>query len=83
MPAQAGASGEPALPVFDYSAGDKETILRLYGAAPTTVTVTSNPVGLDVIVDGRTVTTPHTYSWSLFTTHTPVSYTHLDVYKRQ
>jgi len=70
VPAQAGASGEPALPVFDYSAGDKETILRLYGAAPTTVTVTSNPVGLDVIVDGRTVTTPHTYSWSLFTTHT-------------
>jgi len=70
VPAEAGAGGEPALPVFDYSAGDKETILRLYGAAPTQVTVTSNPVGLSVIVDGVTITTPQTYSWALYSTHT-------------
>jgi hypothetical protein len=70
VPSQAGPTGTPALPPFDYSAGDKETILRLYGAAPTQVTVTSNPVGLSVIVDGLTVTTPQTYVWPLYSTHT-------------
>ncbi|MGA8108595.1 MAG: hypothetical protein WB974_04130, partial [Acidobacteriaceae bacterium] len=54
----------------DYSAGDKEAILRLYGAAPTEVTVTSNPVGLQVIVDGVTVTTPQVYNWGLYSQHT-------------
>ncbi len=74
----AGYSGVPAQPVsggaaqpnFDYSAGDKETILRLYGAPPGKVTVTSNPVGLSVIVDGVTVTTPQTYAWPLWSSHT-------------
>jgi hypothetical protein len=70
VPSQAGPTGTPALPPFDYSAGDKEAILRLYGAAPTQVTVTSNPVGLSVIVDGATVTTPQTYAWQLYSTHT-------------
>lgn len=70
VPAQAGASGGPAQPVYDYSAGDKESILRLYGAAPKSVTVTSNPAGLQVVVDGITVTTPQTYAWHLYTTHT-------------
>ena len=65
VPAHAAAKGSPAQPTFDYSAGDKETIRRLYGAAPTEVTVTSNPVGLDVIVDGKTVKTPQTYTWTL------------------
>jgi hypothetical protein len=69
VPAQAGGGG-PALPAFDYSAGDKETILRLYGAPPSTVTVTSNPAGLSVIVDGVTVTTPRTYAWPLYSSHT-------------
>jgi hypothetical protein len=70
VPAQAGAGGTPALPNFDYSAGDKEAIKRLYGAAPTQVTVTANPVGLSVIVDGVTITTPHTFAWPLYSTHT-------------
>jgi len=70
VPAYAGAPGTAALPKFDYSAGDKETIMRLYGAAPTEVTVTSNPIGLQVIVDGATVTTPQLYKWSLNSSHT-------------
>jgi hypothetical protein len=70
VPAQAGLPGAPAMPAFDYSAGDKETILRLYGAAPTQVTVTSNPVGLSVVVDGMTITTPQVFAWLLYTTHT-------------
>ena len=53
-----------------YSASDIDAIRRLYGFAPTEVTITTNPSGLQVIVDGVTVTTPQTYSWPLFSTHT-------------
>ena len=70
VPAVAGAIGVPSMPTFDYSAGDKETIERLYGAPPTQITVTSNPVGLSVIVDGTPTTTPQNFSWALYTTHT-------------
>ena len=38
-----GTEGVPVPTTADYSAADKETIERLYGAAPTAVTVTSNP----------------------------------------
>jgi hypothetical protein len=66
-----GTEGVPGAGNQDYSAGDKEAIRRLYGAAPTSVTVTSNPVGLQVIVDGTTYTTPQTFTtWTLNSTHT-------------
>jgi len=65
------AEGVPVPTVIDYSAGDKEAIERLYGAPPTQVTVTSNPVGLQVEVDGgNPVTTPQTYTWAVGSTHT-------------
>lgn len=70
VPSRAGPAGTPAQPVFDYSAGDKETIARLYGAPPTQVTVTSNPVGLTVLVDGAPITTPQSFSWALNSSHT-------------
>jgi hypothetical protein len=53
-----------------YSTADIDGIERLYGSAPTSVTVTSNPPGLQVIVDGATVTTPQVYSWALNSIHT-------------
>jgi hypothetical protein len=53
-----------------YSAADVEGIMRLYGVAPTEVTVTSSPLGLQVSVDGTAITTPMTFSWSLNSTHT-------------
>jgi hypothetical protein len=53
-----------------YSAGDIDGIERLYGAAPKTVTITSNPPGLAVVVDGATVTTPQNFAWKLHSTHT-------------
>ena len=53
-----------------YSAADIDGILRLYGAIPTAVTVTSNPPGLQVVVDGTTITTPQVYDWALNSTHT-------------
>jgi Astacin (Peptidase family M12A)/Divergent InlB B-repeat domain len=65
-----GTEGVPGVVNQDYSAGDKEAIKRLYGSAPTEVTVTSNPVGLSVVVDGITYTTPQTFSWALPSTHT-------------
>jgi len=64
-----GSEGIPVRAKADYSAGDKDGIMRLYGAAPTKVTVTSNPAGLKVTVDGSTVSTPKTYSWALGSTH--------------
>jgi hypothetical protein len=53
-----------------YSAADIDGIQRLYGNAPTAVTVTSNPPGLQVIVDGSTVTTPQVFNWALNSNHT-------------
>jgi hypothetical protein len=63
-------AGIPLSNSTGYSAGDIDGILRLYGAIPTQVTVTSNPPGLQVIVDGATVTTPQAYSWAFNSTHT-------------
>jgi hypothetical protein len=62
--------GMPLSNYVGYSAGDIDAIMRLYGAAPTEVTITTNPPGLQVIVDGTTVTTPQTYDWALNSTHT-------------
>jgi hypothetical protein len=53
-----------------YTAADIDGIKRLYGAAPTNVTITSNPPGLTVSVDGATIVTPQTYAWALNSTHT-------------
>ena len=66
------AEGVPGSEPVDYSAGDKEAIERLYGAPPTQVTVTSNPVGLQVLVDGNPnpVITPQVFNWALNSTHT-------------
>jgi hypothetical protein len=69
-----GLEGVPGAGNQDYSAGDKETINRLYGHAPTSVTITSNPVGLEVSVDGTNYTTPVSFPatglWALGTSHT-------------
>jgi hypothetical protein len=69
-----GLEGVPGAGNQDYSAGDKETIERLYGHAPTSVTITSNPVGLQVSVDGTNYTTPVSFPatglWALGTSHT-------------
>lgn len=63
----------PGIPIQEngpYSAGDIDSIRRLYGATPQQVTVTSNPPGLKVLVDGAEITTPQTFSWAIGTTHT-------------
>ena len=63
-------AGMPLSNGAGYSAADIEGVERLYGAPPTSVTITSNPPGLQVIVDGSTITTPQVFSWALNSTHT-------------
>ena len=62
--------GIPLSNLVGYTAGDIDAVKRLYGAAPTTVTIATNPPGLQVIVDNAAITTPQIYSWSLNSTHT-------------
>jgi hypothetical protein len=63
--------GIPLSNLTGYSAADIDGIERLYGNAPTAITVTSNPPGLQVIVDSTPVTTPQVYTnWALYSTHT-------------
>ena len=52
-----------------YSAADTDAVKRLYGGAPSAVTVTSNPPGLQVIIDGAVITTPVTLNWRIGSLH--------------
>ena len=64
-------AGIPLSNYNGYSTADIDGIERLYSNAPTAVTVTSNPPGLQVIVDGATVTTPKVFTtWALNSAHT-------------
>ena len=63
-------AGIPLGNITGYSAGDVDQIKRMYGAAPSQVTVTTNPTGLAIIVDGTTYTAPQTFSLTLHSTHT-------------
>jgi hypothetical protein len=63
-------AGMPLSNPNGYSASDIDGIERLYGVIPTAVTVTSNPPGLQVVVDGATTTTPQTFNWALNSQHT-------------
>jgi uncharacterized pyridoxal phosphate-containing UPF0001 family protein len=63
-------AGIPLSNSTGYTAADIEGIERLYGAPPASITVTSNPLGLQVIVDGATITTPESFAWALNSTHT-------------
>src|ERR1700730_10391197 len=63
----------PGIPLSNnvgYSAGDIDQIKRLYRATPSEITVTTNPPGLQVIVDSITYTAPQTFSWTLSSMHT-------------
>ncbi len=53
-----------------FSNGDIDAMNRLYATAPSSVTVTSNPSGLQVMVDGISYTAPQTFNWALNSTHT-------------
>ena len=64
-------AGIPLSNLTGYTTADIDGIERLYGNPPTAITVTSNPPGLQVIVDGTTITTPQVFTiWTLYSTHT-------------
>jgi hypothetical protein len=63
-------AGIPLSNQTGYTAADIDGIKRLYGKFPHAVTVTSNPPGLSVMVDGAMVTTPAEFTWALKSTHT-------------
>ena len=52
-----------------YSPADIDALRRLYGSAPTRTTVHSNPPGLQLVVDGVTVTTPASFDWPVGSVH--------------
>ena len=51
------------------SPGDIDGVARLYGTIPTTTTISTNPAGLAILVDGERVTTPAQFDWSPGSTH--------------
>ncbi len=63
-------AGMPLSNQTGYTAADIDGVKRLYGKFAHTVTVTSNPPGLSVMVDGNAVTTPAVFTWALASTHT-------------
>ena len=46
------------------SAGDIDGVKRLYGETPAETTITTNPAGLLIEVDGETYTAPHRFDWA-------------------
>ena len=52
------------------SSEDIDAVARLYGTVPTETTITTNPSGLAILVDGQNYTTPVRFNWSPGTTHT-------------
>ncbi len=62
-------AGIPLRPLVGYSLADVDAIKRLYGNTPTRTTISSNPEGLLLMVDGVEVRTPATFDWSIGSTH--------------
>jgi uncharacterized repeat protein (TIGR01451 family) len=63
----------PGMPIGEaatFSPGDIDTVRRLYGAAPTSTTITTNPPNLPIVVDGVTLTAPQTFAWTFGSVHT-------------
>ncbi len=55
----------------EYTSGDLDGIKRLYGFAPTAVTVDTNPTGLQVVVDSVPCTAPCVFTnWTIGSPHT-------------
>ena len=64
------------IPAAGLSAGDIDGVARLYGQVPEKLTISSNPPGLDVLVDNVRYTTPVSFDWpdrSIHTIEPPVS----------
>jgi len=66
------------IPSAGLSPGDIDGVARLYGQPPTTTVISTNPPGLEIVVDGVRVTTPASFNWTNGSNHSveaPVSQT--------
>jgi hypothetical protein len=63
-------AGIPLSNTTGFTTGNVDAFSRLYGHAPTSVTIDSNPSGAQVIIDGTILTTPQVFNWALDSTHT-------------
>ena len=52
------------------SGGDIDGVNRLYGQAPTMTTISTNPPGLRIEVDGETFISPESFDWAPGSNHT-------------
>ena len=52
------------------SAGDIDGVNRLYGEPPTMTTISTNPPGLEIEVDGETFISPQSFDWEPGSNHT-------------
>jgi len=56
--------------LHDISALDVDAVQRMYGQAPELTTITTNPPGLQLMLDGVTVTAPQSFDWAPGSVHT-------------
>lgn len=69
------------IPSAGLSPGDIDGVARLYGTPPTTTVISTNPPGLEIVVDGVRVATPARFDWTNGSGHSveaPVSQTNGD-----
>ena len=61
----------PGMPVRSarLSQGDMDGVARLYGEPPTATVISTNPPGLEIVVDGESVTTPASFDRTPGSTH--------------
>ena len=51
------------------SAGDIDRVTRMYGQAPSTTTITTNPAGQQILVDGEVYVGPKAFNWAAGSVH--------------
>jgi len=69
------------IPSAGLSPGDIDGVARLYGTPPTTTVISTNPPGLEIVVDGVRIATPARFDWTNGSNHSveaPVSQTNGD-----
>lgn len=62
----------PGMPIGQrraLSVGDIDAVKRLYDRPPATTTITTNPAGLPILVDGQTYAAPQAFAWDRGSTH--------------
>ena len=62
----------PGMPIRSsrwLSEGDIDGVARMYGMPPTATTISTNPPGLEIVVDGERVVTPATFDWDAGSRH--------------